>query len=204
MERFTGPVACTRQANYEFEAFSITSCFRISPAEVKNVCITVDFVVGSARPSCSSHEHRFVVANSSSWAFARSTISTSAWFPSRQHKPTVYGTELIFCRRFVFIFQLKMVAQHIYSPKLDMCVCFKVGSCWVFIANIFVSPHQQTVLQSSYFKHFGLINRFTKLLFCLSISSDGWCLYTRSTFSSSHVQNCDAVAVRSATLFVLK
>ena len=22
---------------------------------------------------------------------------------------------------------------------------FRVGSCWVFIANIFVSPHQQTV-----------------------------------------------------------
>ena len=26
---------------------------------------------------------------------------------------------------------------------------FRVGSCWVFIANIFVSPHQQTVFQST-------------------------------------------------------
>ena len=28
---------------------------------------------------------------------------------------------------------------------------FRVGSCWVFIANIFVSPHQQTVLQVFFF-----------------------------------------------------
>ena len=29
---------------------------------------------------------------------------------------------------------------------------FRVGSCWVLIANTFISPHQQSVLQSTTFK----------------------------------------------------
>ena len=30
--------------------------------------------------------------------------------------------------------------------------CFRVGSCWVFIANTFFSSHQQSVLQSTTFR----------------------------------------------------
>ena len=38
-----------------------------------------------------------------------------------------------------------------WGPKIKEFF-FRVGSCWVFIANIFVSPHQQTVLQSTTFR----------------------------------------------------
>ena len=37
--------------------------------------------------------------------------------------------------------------------EVDILCCFRVGSCWVFIANIFVSPHQQTFLQSTAFQN---------------------------------------------------
>ena len=52
---------------------------------------------------------------------------------------------------------------------------FRVGSCWVFIANIFVSPHQQTVLQSTTFRpgcpsHFQVSNRNRRMLLSLSSS----------------------------------
>ena len=54
------------------------------------------------------------------------------------------------------------------GTKVERRNCFfPVGSCWVFIANIFVSPHQQTVLQSTTFRpgcpsHFQVSNRKRK------------------------------------------
>ena len=63
----------------------------------------------------------------------------------------------------------------LYSFSSDRCVCydnyglfcFRVGSCWVFIANTFFSPHQQSVLQSTTFRpgcpsHFQVSNRKRK------------------------------------------
>ena len=43
------------------------------------------------------------------------------------------------------------VRRYLSTRNLRITSNFRVGSCWVFIANIFVSPHQQTVLQSTTF-----------------------------------------------------
>ena len=89
------------------------------------------------------------------------------WFESRRGKLALFS---IIPSALSFVFHGTLRPTHGRSlQKLDVAVPqigaeFRVGSCWVFIANIFVSPHQQTVLQSTTFRpgcpsHFQVSNR---------------------------------------------
>ena len=55
----------------------------------------------------------------------------------------------------IWFHELKLFLHWYTVSKRTIFLCFRVGSCWVFIANTFFSPHQQSVLQGTTFRPAG-------------------------------------------------